>query len=57
VQAKDFIKQIILGKMVTKFRFQVYDVTDPDSPSDVAIWEQQLAETQLQPIMISALVR
>jgi hypothetical protein len=41
VPAKDFVtKQIIPGKMVTKFRFQVYDVTDPDSPSDVAIWER-----------------
>ena len=36
--AKDLVtKQIIPGKMVTKFRFQVYDVTNPDSPSDVSI--------------------
>jgi hypothetical protein len=36
--ARDFVtKQLIPGKMVTKFRFQVYDVTNPDSPSDVAI--------------------
>ena len=39
--AQDFLtKQIIPGKMVTKYRFQVYDVTNPDSPSDVAIWER-----------------
>jgi hypothetical protein len=43
--AKDFLtKQIIPGKMVTKFRFQVYDVTNPDSPSDVAIWERGYTE-------------
>jgi hypothetical protein len=43
--AKDFVtKQIIPGKMVTKFRFQVYDVTNPDSPSDVAIWERGYTE-------------
>jgi hypothetical protein len=43
--AKDFVtKQIIPGKMVTKFRFQVYDVTDANGPSDVAIWERGYAE-------------
>jgi hypothetical protein len=43
--AKDFVtKQIIPGKMVTKFRFQVYDVTNPDSPSDVSIWERGYTE-------------
>jgi hypothetical protein len=45
VPAKDFVtKQIIPGKMVTKFRFQVYDVTDPDNPSDVSIWERGITE-------------
>src|SRR5215472_13257479 len=35
VPAKDFVtRQIIPGKMVTKYRFQVYDVTDSDNPSD-----------------------
>ena len=39
--AKDFAtKQIIPGKMVTKWRFQAYDVTDPDSLSDIAIRER-----------------
>jgi hypothetical protein len=43
--AKDFVtKQIIPGKMVTKFRFQVYDVTSPDNPTDVAIWERGFTE-------------
>ncbi len=41
VPAKDFVtKQTIPGKMVTKYRFQVFDVTNPDSPSDLAIWER-----------------
>ena len=41
VPAKDFAtKQIIPGKMVTKWRFQAYDVTDQDNPSDIAIWER-----------------
>jgi hypothetical protein len=39
--AKDFVtRQIIPDKMVTRFRFQVYDVTDSDNPSDVSIWER-----------------
>jgi hypothetical protein len=43
--AKDFVtKQVIPGKMVTKFRFQVYDVTNPDNPTDVAIWERGYTE-------------
>ena len=45
VPAKDFVtKQTIPGKMVTKYRFQVYDVTDPDNPSDIAIWERGYTE-------------
>lgn len=43
--ATDFItKQEIPGKTITKFRFQVYDVTNPDSPTEVAIWERGLTE-------------
>jgi hypothetical protein len=43
--AIDFVtKQIIPGRTVTRFRFQVYDVTDPDRPSDVAIWERGTTE-------------
>src|SRR5215469_9902523 len=40
VPAKDFVtKQIIPGKM-TKYRFQVYDATDQDNPSEVSISER-----------------
>jgi len=43
--AIDFVtRQIIPGKMVTRFRFQVYDVTHPDNPSEVAIWERGSTE-------------
>ena len=44
VPAKDFVTKIIPGKMVTKYRFQVYDVTDQDNPSEVSIWEQGLKQ-------------
>ena len=45
--ATDFVtKQTIPGKMVTKYRFQVYDVTDPDNPSEVAIWERGNTEAE-----------
>ena len=42
VSAKDFVtKQIIPGKMVTKYRYvRRYDVTDQDNPSEVSIWER-----------------
>ena len=45
--AKDFVtKQIIPGKMVTKYRFQVYDLTsfDPNNPPELAIWERGTTE-------------
>ena len=43
--AIDFVtRQTIPGKMVTRFRFQVYDVTNPDNPSDAAIWERGSTE-------------
>ena len=45
VPAKDFVTgQIVPGKMVTKWRFQAYDVTDPDNPSDISIWERGITE-------------
>jgi len=45
--AKDFVTgQIIPGKMITKWRFQVYDVTNPDNASDVAIWERGYTEAE-----------
>jgi hypothetical protein len=46
VSVKDFVtKQIIPGKMVTRFRFQVYDVTSPDTATEPAIWERGITET------------
>ena len=43
--ATDFVtKQTIPRKMVTKFRFQVYDITDANNPSEVAIWERGYTE-------------
>ena len=45
--ATDFLtKQTIPGRMVTKWRLQVYDVTNPDSPSEVAIWERGNTEAE-----------
>jgi hypothetical protein len=45
--ATDFVtKQTIPGKIVTKFRFQVYDVTDQDNPSEVSIWERGYTEAE-----------
>jgi hypothetical protein len=48
VPLKDFVtKQIIPGKTTTRFRFQVYDTTNPDSPSEVAIWERGATEAKM----------
>src|SRR5215831_6906284 len=47
VPAKDFVtKQEIPGKTVTKYRFQVYDLTsfDPNDPPEPAIWERGMTE-------------
>ncbi|MGA9154979.1 MAG: hypothetical protein WBZ36_30720 [Candidatus Nitrosopolaris sp.] len=45
--ATDFLtKQTIPGRMVTRFRFQVYDVTDSDNPSEVAIFERGNPEAE-----------
>ena len=47
VAAKDFrTRQEIPGKKVTKWRFQAYDVTDEDNPSDAGIWERGYTETE-----------
>jgi hypothetical protein len=45
--AKDFVtKQEIPGKTVTKYRFQVYDLTtfDSNNPPEPAIWERGMTE-------------
>ena len=45
--ATDFVtKQTIPGRTVTKWRFQVYDVTDPNNPSEAAIWERGNTEAE-----------
>ncbi|MGA9151120.1 MAG: hypothetical protein WBZ36_11125 [Candidatus Nitrosopolaris sp.] len=45
--ATDFVtKQTIPGRTVTRFRFQVYDVSDADNPSEVALWERGLVESE-----------
>jgi hypothetical protein len=48
VPAKDFVtKQNIPGKTVTRFRFQVYDVTSPDTISpEPQIWERGATEAE-----------
>jgi len=30
--------------MITKYNFYVYDVTDPNNPSDLSIWQRGLNE-------------
>lgn len=46
IPAKDFVtKQEIPGKMVQRWRFQVYDVSDPDNPSEPAIWGRGSTES------------
>ncbi len=45
--ATDFVtKQPIPGRTVTRYRFQVYDVTDPNNPSEVAIFERGNTEAE-----------
>jgi hypothetical protein len=40
-------KKAVEGKTTTRFRFQVYDTTNPDSPSEVAIWERGATEAKM----------
>jgi hypothetical protein len=45
--AKDFVtKQEIPGKTVTRYRFQIYDMTtyDPNNPPEAGIWERGMTE-------------
>ena len=45
--ATDFVtKQTIPGKVTTRWRFQAYDVTNPDSPSEVGIFERGFVEAE-----------
>jgi hypothetical protein len=48
IPAKDFVtKQEIPGKTVTRYRFQVYDLTtfDSNNPPEPAIWERGMNES------------
>jgi hypothetical protein len=48
VPAKDFAtKELIPGKFVQKWMFEVYDVTDPNNPSDVSVWERGYREAKI----------
>jgi hypothetical protein len=48
VPAKDFAtREVIDGKFVAKWRFEVYDVTDPNNPSDVSVWERGWREAKM----------
>lgn len=47
VPSKDWVtKEIIPGKMSTRYRFQVYDISDPDNSSEPAIFERGLGESE-----------
>ncbi|MFZ0514317.1 MAG: hypothetical protein WAM14_22125 [Candidatus Nitrosopolaris sp.] len=44
---KTSTKEIIPNKFVTKWRFECYDVTDSNNPSDVSIWERGYREAKI----------
>jgi len=45
--AKDWnTRQVIPGKTTTRWRWQVYDVTDINNPSEVAIFERGYKESE-----------
>ena len=45
--AKDWTtRQIIPGKTTTRWRWQVYDVSDINNPSELAIWERGYKESE-----------
>jgi hypothetical protein len=47
VPMRDFVsKEIIPGKMVTKYNMYAYDVTDPDHPSGLCIWQRSKKEIE-----------
>lgn len=48
VPLKDYTtKQVIEGKFVPKWRFEVYDITDYENPSDPSIWERGWREAKI----------
>jgi hypothetical protein len=45
VPAKDFETGLdIPGKYVERFSFECYDITDPDHPSELSIWQRGIRE-------------
>jgi hypothetical protein len=41
VKAIDFeTRQVIPDKYVTRYSFECYDITDPDHPSELSIWQR-----------------
>lgn len=47
VPAKDFATgKLIENKFVQKWRFECYDVTDSNNPSDASIWERSYREAK-----------
>ena len=41
VPAKDFVTGLVISnKFVQKWRFETYDVTNPNNPSEVSVWER-----------------
>jgi hypothetical protein len=54
VQAKDFeTDQAIPDKHVTRYSFECYDVTDPDHPSELSIWQRGTREARTIPYYLS----
>ena len=46
-QAKDFeTGQVISDKYVTRYSFECYDITDPDHPSELSIWQRGTREAR-----------
>jgi hypothetical protein len=45
--AKDYeTGQTIPGKYVEKYSFECYEITDPDHPSELSIWQRGTRETR-----------
>jgi predicted GNAT family acetyltransferase len=41
VPAKDFATGMVIpNKFTTRWRFECYDVSDPNNPSDICVWER-----------------
>jgi hypothetical protein len=46
--AKDFeTSQVIPGKYVTRYSFECYDITNPDHPSQLSIWQRGTKDVRI----------